>query len=73
VVLRRLWVGRASLEIAITGGVFDNSARICQVFSNIIRTDRPEVRVRVSERQPFEGALYLAQRSMPNSEPCAVS
>ncbi len=72
IVLRRLWLGRASLEIAITGGVFDNSARIRQVFSNIIRTDRPEVHVRISERQPFEGALYLAQRVASSSEPRQV-
>ncbi len=69
VVLRRLWVGRTALEIAITGGVFANSARIRQVFSNIIRTDRPEVHVRISARQPFEGALYLAQQIASSSEP----
>jgi N-acetylglucosamine kinase-like BadF-type ATPase len=67
IVLRRLWVNRTSMEVAITGGVFVYSPRIRQVFSNIIRTDRPEVRVRLSSRQPFEGALYLAQQALPNS------
>ena len=57
IVLRRLWVGRTSLEVAITGGVFANSARVRQVFGNMIRSDRPEVHVRLSDRQPFEGAL----------------
>jgi N-acetylglucosamine kinase-like BadF-type ATPase len=71
VVLRRLWVGRTSLEIVMTGGVFSNSAHIRRVFSNLIRADRPEVRVRLSKRQPFDGALYLAQRNL--SEPRAVS
>lgn len=67
VVLRRLWVGRTSMEIAITGGVFANSPRIRQVFTNIIRTDRPEVQVRASVREPYLGALYLAQRALPDN------
>ncbi len=65
IVLRRLWAGRTGLEIAITGGVFARSSRIRQVFSNIIRTDRPEVHVCLIARQPFEGALYLAQQALP--------
>ena len=67
IVLRRLWVSRNSMEIAITGGVFANSQRIRQVFTNIIRTDRPEVRVRTSAREPYLGAVYLAQRLPPAS------
>jgi hypothetical protein len=51
----------------MTGGVFSNSDRIRQVFSNIIRADRPEVRVRLSNRQPFDGALYLAARALPEN------
>jgi len=61
IVLRRLWVGRHSVEIAVTGGVFTNSTRVCQVFSNVIRSDRPEVTIRVSQREPYMGAIYLAQ------------
>jgi N-acetylglucosamine kinase-like BadF-type ATPase len=61
VVLRRLWDGRSSVEIAVTGGVFSNSAHIRHAFGNIIRADRPETRVSVSNRQSFHGALYLAQ------------
>jgi len=64
VVVRRLWVGRCDLEVVMTGGVFSNSARICQVFSNSLRADRPEIRVRLSSRRPFDGALYLAQRAL---------
>lgn len=65
IVLRRLWVGRTPMEIAITGGVFAGSSRIRQIFSNVIRTDRPEVRVRHITCQPYEGALYLAQQALP--------
>lgn len=67
IVLRRLWVGPATTEIAISGGVFSHSSRIRNAFCNIIRNDRPQVRVRLSERQPFEGALYLAAQAMPSS------
>ena len=68
IVLRRLWVGHAAVEIAITGGVFVNSSRVRQVFSNVIRNERPEVHVRLSARQPVEGALYLAQQALPSDE-----
>jgi N-acetylglucosamine kinase-like BadF-type ATPase len=61
IVLRRLWVGRSNVEVAVTGGVFTNSPRVRQIFSNVIRSDRPEVNVRVSEREPYMGALYIAE------------
>lgn len=67
IVLRRLWVGHTSMEIAIIGGVFLNSLHIRQVFANVIRSDRSEVSVHLSNRQAFEGALYLAQQALPNS------
>lgn len=67
IVLRRLWPSHHSMEIAITGGVFFNSADVRQVFSNVIRSERPEVSVRLSQRQPVEGALYLAQQALPES------
>jgi glucosamine kinase len=68
VVLRRLWIGHTRLEIVTAGGVFANSARIRRVFGNFIRTDRPEVIVRLSQRQPFEGALYLARQGMADND-----
>ncbi len=67
IVLRRLWVGRNSVEIAITGGVFLSSPHIRNVFTNVIRSHRPEVSVHLSRHQPFEGALYLAQQDLPES------
>jgi N-acetylglucosamine kinase-like BadF-type ATPase len=67
VVLRRLWVSRGHVEVTITGGVFLNSARVLQVFGNVIRSERPEVHVQRSERQAFEGALYLAQHALSAS------
>ncbi len=67
IVLRRLWASRNSVEIAITGGIFLRSPYVRQVFCNVIRCERPEVSVRLSHRQPVEGALYLAQQDLPES------
>ena len=64
IVLRRLWSGRSVQRVAITGSVFANSERIRHVFGNLIRADRPEVQIRLSERQPIEGALQLAWESI---------
>ncbi len=64
IVLRRLWVSRSRVEVALSGGVFMNSAHVCQVFGNVIRSDRPEVRIQVCERPSFEGALYLARQAL---------
>jgi N-acetylglucosamine kinase-like BadF-type ATPase len=65
IVLRRLWIGPTSVvEIALTGGVFLNSPHIRQVFANIIRSDRPQVQVHLSQRPAVYGALYLAHQSL---------
>lgn len=67
IVLRRLWIGPASIEIALAGGVFLNSHSIRQVFTNVIRSDRPEVQVHLVQRPSYEGALYLAQQALSQS------
>jgi glucosamine kinase len=68
VVLRRLWIGHSIQQVAITGSVFANSPRVRNVFSNILHTDRPEVQIRLSKRQPFEGAVQLALKALPNEK-----
>lgn len=65
IVLRRLWVERESVQVAVAGSVFANSSRVRNVFANLIRSDRPEVEVQLSSRPPFEGALHLAWQMMP--------
>ena len=67
IVLRRLWSGRSVQRVAITGSVFANAERIRHAFSNLIRADRPEVQVRLCERQPVEGALQLAWANLGES------
>ena len=67
IVLRRLWSGHSIQRVAITGSVFANSERIRHAYANLIRADRPEVQIRLSERQPFEGALQLAWENIGES------
>jgi N-acetylglucosamine kinase-like BadF-type ATPase len=64
IVLRRLWSGRSVQRVEITGSVFVNSERIRHAYANLIRNDRPEVQIRLSERQPVEGALQLASENI---------
>jgi len=64
IVLRRLWITHAPVEIALSGGVFANCARIRQVFGNVVRSDRPEVKVRLSSQESYMGALHMARQAM---------
>ncbi len=67
IVLRRLWVGHTS------HGNRNHRRRLCQlprvrqVFGNVIRSRTPRGLIRLSNRQPIEGALYLAQQALPES------
>ena len=67
IVLRRLWSSRSLQRVAITGSVFTNSERIRHAYTNLIRADRPEVQIRLSEREPVEGALQLAWENIGES------
>jgi glucosamine kinase len=69
VVLRRLWTGRSIQQVAVTGGVFTRSSRVRHVFGNVIHADRPEVQIRLSKRQPVEGALQIAWRVVGGGSP----
>jgi len=73
VVLRRLWTGRPVQRVAITGGVFTQSPRVRHVFGNIIHADRPEVQIRLSKRQPVEGALQIAWKAVSGGNPFFVT
>ena len=64
IVLRRLWPQtQASAEVAMTGGVFQNSALIRESFTNVVRSRRPHLRVALCDREPVEGALAVARRT----------
>jgi glucosamine kinase len=67
VVLRRLWIGHSIQRVAVTGGVFSQSSRVRHVFGNVIHADRPEIQIRLSKRQPVEGALQIAWKALGGS------
>jgi len=62
IVVRKLWPVRVVVQVALAGGVFQNSAVIRQVFENSLRSERPDVRVRMSAVKPLRGALYRAEK-----------
>ncbi len=64
IVLRRLWFSPGPVEIALSGGVFANCAHIRQVFDNVVRSDRPDAKVRLSTQETYIGALYLARQAL---------
>ena len=72
IVLRRLWTGRGVQQVAMTGSVFAHSERIRYVYGNLIRADRPRVQIRLSERQPYQGALQMAWDSLGSGKPLAA-
>lgn len=62
VVLRKLWLGPRAVNLAISGGVFHNSARVRSRFETLVQTDRPDATVRLAELEPVLGAIYLARK-----------
>lgn len=64
VVLRRLWASCSTQQVAMTGSVFAHSTRVQHVFCNMIHADRPEIQIRLSSRQPIEGAVQMAWESL---------
>jgi N-acetylglucosamine kinase-like BadF-type ATPase len=61
IVVRRLWPAPQAVDIALSGGVFENSPVVQEVFTHILATLRPDARVALAARRPVEGALMLAR------------
>ncbi|MDR3762456.1 MAG: BadF/BadG/BcrA/BcrD ATPase family protein [Acidobacteriota bacterium] len=72
-VLRRLWISYSAIDITIAGGVFTSSPQMVKIFTNLVRSERPETRVRLSEREAFHGAIYLANKSLESELPSTES
>lgn len=72
-VLRRLWISYSAIHVTITGGVFTSSPHMAQIFSNLVRSERPEARVHLSEREPYHGAIYLANKALESEQPSEES
>jgi N-acetylglucosamine kinase-like BadF-type ATPase len=73
IVLRRLWQANCYQQVAITGSVFAHSERVRYIYGNLLRSDRPDIHIRLSHRHPIEGALDMAWKSLGSSKPQAAS
>ena len=65
VVLKRLFMNVASVPVAMSGGVFSNSAFVRQVFYNCLLAAFPPATLNPSVIDPVLGALELARKKSP--------
>jgi glucosamine kinase len=63
IVIARLFPDAASAPVAMSGGVFRNSAMIRQVFYNRLRLECPKAAVNTDVVDPLKGALEWARRA----------
>ena len=63
IVVGRLFSDTESVPVAMSGGVFGNSALVRQVFYNNLRSHRPGVALNATIIDPVKGALELARKS----------
>jgi glucosamine kinase len=63
IVIARLFADADRAPVAMSGGVFRNSALIRQVFYNRLRLECPKAAVNVNVVDPVKGALELARRA----------
>lgn len=63
IVIARLFADADHAPVAMSGGVFRNSALIRQVFYNRLRLESPNAMVNVNLIDPVKGALDLARRA----------
>lgn len=62
IVIRRLFHGTETVPVAMSGGVFRNSALVRQVFYNCLRSENPRVLLNAAVIDPVKGALELARQ-----------
>jgi N-acetylglucosamine kinase-like BadF-type ATPase len=63
IVADRLWRGQQAFRVALTGGVFQNSPLVRQVFSNSLRSLHPQAEIDAKVVEPAQGALWLARKN----------
>lgn len=61
VVITKLWPDSKEIGIAVTGGVFNHSPQIRQLFAEYIRAERAAVRVNLEPVHAVMGALAIAR------------
>ena len=62
IVVNRLFSEESAVPVAMSGGVFRNSALVRQVFYNSLRAEYPNAAVNASVIEPVRGALELARK-----------
>jgi hypothetical protein len=62
VVISRLFQGDEAVPMAMSGGVFANSASVREVFYNRSQSDFPAIVLNQTVVEPVRGALELARR-----------
>jgi N-acetylglucosamine kinase-like BadF-type ATPase len=63
IVISRLFADADTAPVAMSGGVFRNSALVRQVFYNRLRLECPNAVVNLNLVDPVKGALELARRA----------
>jgi len=63
IVIRRLFPDADSVPVAMSGGVFRNSALVRQVFYNSLRAEYSNASVIATVIEPVRGALELARKA----------
>jgi len=69
IVLGRLFSNADTVPVAMSGGVFANSALVREVFYNELRVQCPQVVVREKIAEPVRGALDLARNDSSHLAP----
>ncbi len=60
-VMGRIFSQRANVPVAMSGGIFRNSALVRQVFYNSLRSEYPDAKIASTVIEPVKGALALAR------------
>ena len=60
IVIRKLWPASADVAVALTGGVFNHSPQIRQMFTNSLRAEHPGIAVNIETVHAVMGALSMA-------------
>ena len=66
-VIRRLFPEAGTVPVAMSGGVFNNSAVVRQVFYNSLRSEFPNATLIPNVVDPVQGALAIARRARERS------
>lgn len=61
ILIGRIFENQANVPVAMSGGVFRNSALVRQVFYNSLRSEYPDAKIGSTVIEPVNGALALAR------------